>query len=83
MDGRKPEVEMFPIQFTVFKHTSFAPQAKQGFGWNTISNMLYSLIGMLIAVLFPVYVHFLIIKALVQVDNQWVEPLPLTAQRIP
>ncbi|XP_065891186.1 ubiquitin carboxyl-terminal hydrolase 32-like isoform X2 [Dysidea avara] len=45
VEGRKPEVEMFPIQFTVYKHTSYAPQAKQGFGWNTISNLFYSFIG--------------------------------------
>lgn len=46
---------MFPIQFTVYKHTSYAPQAKQGFGWNTFSNLLYSFIGKHLAFLLVLY----------------------------
>ena len=57
MEGRKPEVEMFPIQFTVYKHTSYAPQAKQGFGWNTISNLFYSFIGKFLSTLMKICTH--------------------------
>ena len=36
---------MYPIQFVVYKHTAYAPQAKQGFSWSTFSNLFYNFIG--------------------------------------
>ena len=36
---------MYPIQFVVYKHSSYAPQAKQGFSWSNVANLFYNFIG--------------------------------------